>query len=266
MFSLCQTLVIKCWLQVLEISRFVFILYHSKIQSRHLNAMQPESNVLQQVPTPHIWFGVPQKIAQLGKGFFQDYFPPCIYWCFLLLRVSHLQIFSMFPNRHCFFLTYRQFDLRESHICHSNENCKNTLIDLTLHVGPCEVKCIEVNPCQSELLAIGCSDPYVRMYDRRMLAKHCTASAVTHCCTQTCPSATASLPSGCAQYFTPGHLLPLPGVFWISRNVQMISGLLELVVRLLASWQLVTKLVNNCEQALRTHFVRFLRVYIVHTK
>ncbi len=115
----------------------------------------------------------------------------------------------MFPNRHCFFLTYRQFDLRESHICHSNENCKNTLIDLTLHVGPCEVKCIEVNPCRSELLAIGCSDPYVRMYDRRMLAKHCTASAVTHCCTQTCPSATASLPSGCAQYFTPGHL-PCP--------------------------------------------------------
>lgn len=92
-------------------------------------------------------------------------------------------------------------------MCHSNENCKNTLLDLLIHVGPnCEVKCIEVNPCRSELLAIGCSDPYVRLYDRRMLTKHCTALGVTHCCTQTCPNATASLPSGCARYFTPGHL------------------------------------------------------------
>ena len=95
--------------------------------------------------------------------------------------------------------------MRESHICHSNENCKNTLIDLTLHVGPCEVKCIEVNPCRSELLAIGCSDPYVRMYDRRMLQKHCTTSGVSHCCTQTCPGG-VSLPSGCVNYFIPGHL------------------------------------------------------------
>ena len=91
-------------------------------------------------------------------------------------------------------------------MCHSNENCKNTLINLALHVGHCEVKCVEVNPCQPELLAIGCSDPFVRMYDRRMLAKHCTVSGVTHCCTQTCASATASLPKGCVQYFTPGHL------------------------------------------------------------
>ena len=105
-----------------------------------------------------------------------------------------------------FLLTFRQFDLRESHICHSNEHCKNILIDLKIHVEACEVKCIEVNPCQSELLAIGCSDPYVRLYDRRMLAEHCTASGVTNCSIQTCDSSTASLPVGCAQYFTPGHL------------------------------------------------------------
>ncbi|XP_028409491.1 WD and tetratricopeptide repeats protein 1-like [Dendronephthya gigantea] len=104
--------------------------------------------------------------------------------------------------------TIRQFDLRESHICHANENCKNILIDLTLHVGSCEIKCIEVNPCQSELLAVGCSDPYVRMYDRRMLRKHCLTSdsGVSHCCIETCPSSIATLPNGCARYFTPGHL------------------------------------------------------------
>lgn len=96
--------------------------------------------------------------------------------------------------------------MRESHICHASENCKNILIDLTLHVGSCEVKCIEVNPCQSELLAVGCSDPYVRMYDRRMLRKHCLASGVSHCCIETCPIGTASLPKGCARYFSPGHL------------------------------------------------------------
>ena len=119
----------------------------------------------------------------------------------------HCQVISKCLT-HVFFHVYRQFDLRESHFCHSNENCKNTLIDLTLHVGPCEVKCIEVNPCRPELLAIGCSDPYVRMYDRRMLQKHCTTSGVTHCCTETCPSGVC-LPSGCVQYFIPGHL-PYP--------------------------------------------------------
>ena len=105
-------------------------------------------------------------------------------------------------------LAFRQFDLREAHLNHStnNGNCKNILIDLFLHVGSCEVKCIEVNPCQSELLAVGCSDPYVRLYDRRMLAKHCTTSGVTHCSIETCPSGTANIPTGCAQYFTPGHL------------------------------------------------------------
>ena len=92
-------------------------------------------------------------------------------------------------------------------MCQPNDDCKNILIDLKIHVEACEVKCIEVNPCQSELLAIGCSDPYVRLYDRRMLANHCTTSGITYCCTQTCDSiSTASLPVGCAQYFTPGHL------------------------------------------------------------
>lgn len=105
--------------------------------------------------------------------------------------------------------TVRQFDLRESHSCQSgSEPCKNVLIDLKIHVGAmCEAKCIEVNPCQSELLAVGCNDPYVRLYDRRMLGRHCASeSGVFHCDTQTCEKETASLPPGCVRYFTPGHL------------------------------------------------------------
>ena len=71
----------------------------------------------------------------------------------------------------------------------------------------CEAKCIEVNPCQSELLAVGCNDPFVRLYDRRMLAKHCTSElGVIHCTSMSCPKETATLPSGTVSYFTPGHL------------------------------------------------------------
>lgn len=71
----------------------------------------------------------------------------------------------------------------------------------------CEAKCIEVNPCQSELIAVGCNDPYVRLYDRRMLGRHCTSdSAVVHCGSETCQEETATFPPGCVRYFTPGHL------------------------------------------------------------
>ena len=82
------------------------------------------------------------------------------------------------------------------------------LIDLKIHVGiMCEAKCIEINPCQSELIAVGCNDPFVRLYDRRMLGSHCTAeNGVTHCGSETCQQDTVELPPGCVRYFTPGHM------------------------------------------------------------
>ena len=107
---------------------------------------------------------------------------------------------------------YRQFDLRDSHSCQNcGETCTNILIDLNIHVGAaCEAKCIEINPCQSELMAVGCNDPFVRLYDRRMLAKHCTSEiGLIHCTTKSCPKDTASLPRNTVKYFTPGHL---PGI------------------------------------------------------
>lgn len=109
--------------------------------------------------------------------------------------------------------TVRQFDLREPHVCQSNvQPCKNVLIDLNIHIGAmCEAKCIEINPCQSELIAVGCNDPFVRLYDRRMLSRHCTSeSGVRHCGLETCQKDTATLPRGCVRYFTPGHLPDSP--------------------------------------------------------
>jgi len=49
---------------------------------------------------------------------------------------------------------------------------QNVLINLNEHVGPhAEAKCLSINPVRPELLAVGANDPYVRLYDRRML--HC---------------------------------------------------------------------------------------------
>jgi len=32
-----------------------------------------------------------------------------------------------------------------------------------------EAKCLAINPTRPELLAVGANDPYVRLYDRRMI-------------------------------------------------------------------------------------------------
>ena len=56
------------------------------------------------------------------------------------------------------------------------ENCKsahpkNVLINLNAHMGPhAEAKCISINPVRPELIAVGANDPFVRVYDRRMLS------------------------------------------------------------------------------------------------
>ena len=54
--------------------------------------------------------------------------------------------------------------------------------------GP-EVKCITINPTRSELLAVGANDPYVRLYDRRMIS-----------------SSPGARGTGAVSYFVPGHL------------------------------------------------------------
>jgi len=61
--------------------------------------------------------------------------------------------------------------LRAPEMC-KTDHPQNVLINLNEHVGPhAEAKCLSINPVRPELLAVGANDPYVRLYDRRML--HC---------------------------------------------------------------------------------------------
>ena len=66
-----------------------------------------------------------------------------------------------------------------------------------------EAKCLTINPLQPELLAVGCNDPFVRLYDHRMLASHSLSEAKKQ--SGSSPE-DARLPLGCVQYYTPGHL------------------------------------------------------------
>lgn len=103
--------------------------------------------------------------------------------------------------------TIRQFDLRQPHTCNtSSKNCRNVLINLNIYVGAmAEAKCLAINPLQPELLAVGCNDPFVRLYDHRMLVSH-SFSEVKKSSNSTPED--AKLPPGCVQYFAPGHLPP----------------------------------------------------------
>lgn len=62
-----------------------------------------------------------------------------------------------------------QYDLRVPHSCKISEQ-RNVVVNLAHHMGRVvEAKCINVNPRRPELIAVGANDPYVRMYDRRMI-------------------------------------------------------------------------------------------------
>ena len=66
-----------------------------------------------------------------------------------------------------------EFDLRTPDLAHAS-NPKNVLINLNDHLGlNAEVKCLAVNPLRPHLLAVGANDPFVRVFDRRMLS--CTS-------------------------------------------------------------------------------------------
>eukprot|EP00090_Calanus_glacialis_P039156 TRINITY_DN6817_c0_g1_i1.p1 TRINITY_DN6817_c0_g1~~TRINITY_DN6817_c0_g1_i1.p1 ORF type:complete len:702 (-),score=218.04 TRINITY_DN6817_c0_g1_i1:138-2243(-) len=89
----------------------------------------------------------------------------------------------------------RQWDLRERWSIDSS----NVLVNLTHHAGRgAEVKCVSICPGRSELIAVGANDPFVRVFDRRMIT-----------CSRLDPSALPDTESGAVAYFVPGHL---PGV------------------------------------------------------
>lgn len=110
--------------------------------------------------------------------------------------------------------TIMQFDLRTPEACDSTP--RNVLINLNAHMGlQAEAKCIAINPLRPDEMAVGANDPYVRVYDRRMLScksiKFPTDNGtrlqwdipVIH---PSLKEEDYSLHAGCVQYFVAGHL------------------------------------------------------------
>ncbi|XP_071955811.1 WD and tetratricopeptide repeats protein 1-like [Antedon mediterranea] len=107
--------------------------------------------------------------------------------------------------------TIRQFDLRMQHTC--GDSCENVLINLNTYIGNhAECKCLAINQYRPELLAVGANDPYVRLYDVRMLSPHSvrfSGDERHESPWQTPapdPDAQGNLPDGCVQYFVAAHL------------------------------------------------------------
>ncbi|KAK6170193.1 hypothetical protein SNE40_018646 [Patella caerulea] len=109
--------------------------------------------------------------------------------------------------------TIMQFDLRCTDT--SQTNPQNILINLNAHMGEyAEAKCLSINPLQPELMAVGANDPYVRVYDRRMLTcrrmqypgEASNRFPWDHPHLDAVSGEDYSLPVGCVDYYVAGHL------------------------------------------------------------
>lgn len=89
-----------------------------------------------------------------------------------------------------------QHDMRENHVCSTeSKRPKNVMVDLRNYLGAkAEAKCLAIDPVRSEYFAVGANDPYVRIYDRRMIK----LSPEGH---------KSEVPFGAAQYFVPGKYI-----------------------------------------------------------
>uniref|UniRef100_A0A2S2QA93 WD and tetratricopeptide repeats protein 1 n=1 Tax=Sipha flava TaxID=143950 RepID=A0A2S2QA93_9HEMI len=63
----------------------------------------------------------------------------------------------------------RQHDMRMNHECSSDHNKIGILSIYNYEGERIEAKCLDINQLRTEQLAVGANDPYVRLYDRRMV-------------------------------------------------------------------------------------------------
>ena len=90
----------------------------------------------------------------------------------------------------------RQYDLRQMHSCQPHQECRNVLINLKASCQHSQCKCLAINPVRSEQLAVGCLDPFVRLYDTRMLSLTTPSGQVL----------ASDKDPGCLAHFAPGHV------------------------------------------------------------
>ncbi|ODM96150.1 WD and tetratricopeptide repeats protein 1 [Orchesella cincta] len=95
-----------------------------------------------------------------------------------------------------------QHDMRENHVCSTeSKRPKNVMVDLRNYLGnKAEAKCLAIDPVRPDFFAVGANDPYVRIYDRRMIKLSEEGRK-------------AEIPFGAVQYFVPGHLPPKIGEY-----------------------------------------------------
>lgn len=92
-------------------------------------------------------------------------------------------------------------DIRQPPTC--TGECNHVLINLVYHCGlNAEVKCVAINPTRPELIAVGSNDPFVRVFDRRML-KTCHV-VLGQPASSTADDAEFSPPETSAQYYVSG--------------------------------------------------------------
>lgn len=108
--------------------------------------------------------------------------------------------------------------MRVSHAC-PHDKSKITLVSIYGNLGTTiEAKCIDINQLRTEQLAVGANDPYVRLYDRRMIRslssftikypypKNPSKYVFEYDGPKTEFNKMNNVPDGAVQYFVPGHI------------------------------------------------------------
>lgn len=108
--------------------------------------------------------------------------------------------------------------MRMTHDCSSNQS-KISLVSIYGNLGTkIEAKCLDINQFRTEQLAVGASDPYVRLYDRRMI-RSLSSFTINHPFPKN-PAEfvfkfngdnnafkiNTNTPDNIVQYFVPGHI------------------------------------------------------------